>query len=184
MPEATSTIWIALLRGINVGGHRKVSMANLRSLCLELGFASVSTYIQSGNVVFRAAGTAADVADRLAEGISARFGLDVPVVVRDADQMARVVASNPFLDEDRDPKALHVGFLADPPAADLVDAMPVPPAGPEEFVVRGGEVFLLYPEGVGQSKLTGAYFEGALKTSMTARNWRTVNKLLEMARDA
>jgi uncharacterized protein (DUF1697 family) len=175
--------WIALLRGINVGGHNKIPMAELRKACGEIGFADVATYIQSGNVVFRAQGSAKQVAEKLRAVIAERFGCDVPVVLRTVGELERVAGANPFLDQGADVSRLHVGFLLDEPAQSRVSGMPAQPPGPEEFRVVGADVYLHYPEGMGTSKLTTAYFDRALGTTMTARNWRTVNKLVEMGRD-
>jgi len=178
------TTWVALLRGVNVGGHNRVPMAELRKACASLGFASVATYIQSGNVVFRADGKADDVADMLRKAIAQRFDCDVPVVLRTADDLERVLAENPLAGAGEDPAGVHVGFLAEPASEDAVAAMPPKPPGREVFHVDGGEVYLLYPDGMGRSKLTTAYFDRALGTTMTVRNWRTVRKLAEMAREA
>jgi uncharacterized protein (DUF1697 family) len=177
------TTWVALLRGVNVGGHNKVPMAELRKVCASLGFVSVATYIQSGNAVFRADASAREIADELRTAIAERFGCDVPIVVRTSADLDRVLAGNPFGGTGEDTPGLHVGFLAEPASAEAVAAMPPKPPGPELFHVEGGEVYLLYPEGMGRSKLTTAYFDRALGTSMTVRNWRTVAKLAEMARD-
>jgi uncharacterized protein (DUF1697 family) len=178
------TTWVALLRGVNVGGHNKVPMAELRKVCASLGFASVATYIQSGNLVFRAGGEADDIAGRLRSAIAERFGCDVPVVLRTATDLERALAGNPFARAGEDAPGLHVGFLAEPASAETVAAMPPKPPGREVFHVDGGEVYLLYPDGMGRSKLTTAYFDRALDTTMTVRNCRTVTRLAEMARDA
>jgi uncharacterized protein (DUF1697 family) len=174
--------WIALLRGINVGGHNKIPMAELRTECEDLGFEDVATYIQSGNVVFRAAGGAHAVAEKLRQAIAARFGCEVPVVLRTVEALERVAGTNPFLEEGADPSRLHVGFLLEKPAPARLADLPAQPPGPEELRVVGAEVFLHYPEGMGTSKLTTAWLDRALGTTMTARNWRTVNKLVEMGR--
>lgn len=178
------TTWVALLRGVNVGGHNKVPMAELRNVCASLGFVSVATYIQSGNVVFRADGDARELARRLRDAIADRFEWDVPVVLRTADELDRVLAGSPFVEAGEDASKLHVGFLAEAPSEETVAAMPLKPPGREEFRVIGREVFLLYPDGMGRSKLTTAYFDRALGTTMTVRNWRTVTKLAEMAHGA
>lgn len=177
------TTWVALLRGINVGGHAPVPMAELRELCVELGFEEVRTYIQSGNVVFRSDGDRERVRQRLVRGIQERFGHQVPVVARTADELEEVVDTHPFAREGHDEKTLHVGFLEVAPGPAVVAALPEAPPGPERFRVQGAHVHLHYPEGVGRSKLTGAWFERGLGTRMTMRNWRTVNRLLGMARE-
>ncbi len=175
--------WIALLRGVNVGGHNKVPMAELRKACTEVGFADVGTYIQSGNVVFRAEEGADQVAGTLRALMAERFGCDVPVVLRTVEALERVVAANPFLEEGADVARLHVGFLLDKPTRARVSGMPPQPPGPEEFRVVDAEVYLHYPEGMASTKLTTAYFDRALGTTMTARNWRTVNRIVDMGRE-
>lgn len=175
--------WIALLRGINVGGHNKIPMAELRKACADLGFEDVATYIQSGNAVFRAGESAATVAAKLREAIAERFGCDVPVVLRTVRDLERVAGANPFLAEGADIARLAVGFLLDEPAPSRLDDLPPQPPGPEEFRLVGGEVYLHYPDGMGKSKLTTAWFDRALGTTMTARNWRTVNKLVDIGRE-
>jgi uncharacterized protein (DUF1697 family) len=176
--------WIALLRGVNVGGHNKVAMAELRALCASLGWEDPATYIQSGNVVFRASGSANVLAPELEAGLRRRFDLDVPVILKRVDDLERVVASNPFLEGgDADPSRLHVGFMARAPEPDVLAAIPDQPAGREELRVAGAHVFLHYPDGVGRSKLTTAWLDRAMGTPVTVRSWRTVNRLVEMARD-
>lgn len=177
--------YAALLRGINVGGHNKVAMADLRALCGELGLGDVTTYIQSGNVVFSSARTDAGVlAGELEGAIAGAFGFGVPVVVRSAADLDAVAASNPFVRRGRDPSVLSVGFLSDLPAPDAVralraDPLASPPGG-DEFELVGQEVFLHHPNGYGRSKLTNSYFDRRLGTMMTVRNWRTVVTLGEM----
>jgi uncharacterized protein (DUF1697 family) len=175
--------WIALLRGINVGGHKKIPMAALREACTDIGFADVTTYIQSGNVVFRAEGSGDDIARSLRSVIGERFDCDVPVVLRTVQEMERVAGANPFLEEGADAVKLHVGFLLDEPDEDRVAELPAKPPGPEAYRVVGADVYLHYPAGMGKSKLTTAWFDRALGTRMTVRNWRTVNKLVAMARE-
>jgi uncharacterized protein (DUF1697 family) len=161
---------VALLRGINVGGKNKVAMADLRELFVGLGGTDVETYIQSGNVVFAGVLDPAEIEAAVREG----FGLDLRVIVRTHDELARAVAGNPF--PDADPKALHVGFLAgDPPDVELE----LEPFHPEDAVVRGRELYLHLPNGVGRSKLP-AYVDRQLRTPTTVRNWRTVATLLDL----
>jgi uncharacterized protein (DUF1697 family) len=174
--------WIALLRGINVGGHNKVPMAELREACGQAGFRDVATYIQSGNVVLRAEGPAGAVAARLRTLVAERFDCDVPVVLRSSGALEKVASSNPFLGQEVDEKELHVGFLLEEPSASRLADLPDQPPGPETFRVAGADVYLHYPRGIGGSKLTTAWLDRAFGTTITVRNWRTVNKLVEMGR--
>lgn len=173
---------IALMRGINVGGKNKLPMQELAAIFEEAGCVSVRTYIQSGNVVFEAD---QELVDELAEDvprrIQGRFGLLVPVVLRTADALRRIVARNPFVGEDTDPKHLHVGFLAEAPGAEAVASLDPVRSNVDSFAVLDAEVYLHVPGGMGRTKLTTDWFDRRLGTVMTVRNWRTVNALVEMA---
>jgi uncharacterized protein (DUF1697 family) len=167
------TTYVALLRAVNVGGTGRLSMADLRRLCEDCGFCDVATYIQSGNVVFRSRLGPAAAQARLAKGVAARMGKPHGVILRTAAEMAAVAAANPF------PKALPnrviaFFFVEAAPSRDAVDDV-VPPAG-EELVLRGRELFVHYPEGMGRSRLRIPFAKEA-----TGRNLATVRKLAEMA---
>lgn len=175
-------IHVALLRGINVGGKNKLPMTDLRELFERAGCDAVRTYIQSGNVVFRATPA---LARRLPTGIAVavadRFGYRVPVVIRSADELSRVARSNPFLARGIAPGLLHVAFLADKPAPARVRTLDPERSPPDEFVVRGRQVYLCCPNGMAKTKLTSAYLDSRLATTSTVRNWKTVLKLCELA---
>jgi uncharacterized protein (DUF1697 family) len=181
--RGTSGAHAALLRGINVGGKNMLPMRDLAQMFAAAGCGDVRTYIQSGNVVFTAP---ADVVARLAADIAKRietgFGIRVPVVLRSADELARVAMCNPFLGRDADTDALHVMFLADAPSAGAVAGLDARRSPPDEFAVVGRDVYLRCPNGVAKTKLTNAYFDSKLGTTSTARNWRTVQKLVELTR--
>jgi uncharacterized protein (DUF1697 family) len=172
---------VALLRGINVGGHNKVSMKDLAAMFAEARCEDVQTYIQSGNVVFRAGPKlCAKVAAAVSSLIEQRLGLQVPVIVRTLEQMTAVAANNPFLLAGAPIDHLHVMFLADAPAQERIDLLDPQRSPPGEFLVRGQEIYLSLPAGAGQTKLTNQYFDSKLATIGTGRNWRTVTKLLEL----
>jgi len=172
--------YVALLRGVNVGGHNAVKMPALKSLCDALGYTDVVTYIQSGNVVFRSAARSAAAVERaLASGIEKEFGLKVAVLVRTKDELARVARGNPF--PKAEPNRLHVAFLDAKPTAARARALEAFAAGPDEVRVRGREVYLHTPRGYGNSKLSGPFIEKQLQVAATARNWNTVEKLLALA---
>jgi len=174
--------YVALLRGINLGGKNMLPMKDLAAMFSAAGCADVSTYIQSGNVVFNAAaGVAAKVPAAIARAIVARFGFRVPVVMRSAGELHDVVHANPFLAAGRSPDILHVAFLADRPSAAAISALDASRSPPDELEARGREVYLCLPNGVARSKLTNAYFDKTLATTSTMRNWRTALKLLELA---
>lgn len=171
---------IALIRGINVGGRNKVPMRTLRSLFTSLGHQDVRTYVASGNVVFTAnPNTDDDLAAAIADAIAVEFNLNVSVVLRTPDELADAAQRNPFASED-DPAKVHVAFLRDVAADEHVGELDPDRSPPDEFVVDGREIFIHYPNGAGRSKLTIDYFERRLGTSGTARNFRTVTKLLDM----
>jgi len=171
---------VALLRGINVGGKHSVPMTELAALFTKCGCSEVTTYIQSGNVVFCTSKKldAATIAAR----IEMNFGFPVPVILRTADEMEAVVRRNPFPKADPDKERLHVSFLVSAPTAAQIASLDPNRSPGDTFKVLGREIYLLLPNGAGNSKLTNAYFDSKLKTTSTARNWRTVLKLLEMAR--
>lgn len=174
--------FVALLRGINVGGKQTVPMEMLTEVFEGAGCGNVRTYIQSGNVVFSApAATVADMAKGISKELGKRLGFEPPVVVRSAKELVGIVKSNPFAEAL--PGTVHVAFLADEPAKKrLADLDPNRSPG-DTFEVRGREVYLHCPNGVARSKLTNAYFDVKLGTVSTARNWRTVEALLAMVQE-
>ena len=177
MPR-TST-YVALLRGINLGARNKVAMVDLRALMEALGAADVTTYLQSGNVVFKSAGRRGELAAVLEEGLRRDLGVDVKVLVRTRRALERVVGGNPFAR--RDVKALHVTFLDGKPQAARVKRLDPRRSEPDEFRIVGQEVYLHCPNGYGRSKLSNAYFEKELGVPATTRNWKTVTALAELA---
>jgi len=177
-----SATYVALFRGINVGGKNMLPMKDLVAMFTATGASDVRSYIQSGNVVF--AGDAA-VAKRapqvVSTAIESRFGFRVPIVVRSSSELAAVARENPFLEAGADVDTLHVGFLADRPSPKNVAALDAKRSPPDSFVVRGREVYLCCPGGMARTKLTNAYFDSKLETTTTMRNWRTVLKLVELS---
>lgn len=173
--------YIALLRGINIGGHHLLPMRELAAILAQLGAREVRTYIQSGNAVFRCPdGHAADLAARLRAAIGERYGFQPHVLILAPDALARAVAGNPFPDAAADPNTLHLGFLAArPDAADLAKLARLKGAS-ERFHLGDGVFYMHLPEGAGRSKLA-AGAEQALGVPMTGRNWKTVCKLLDLA---
>ena len=171
--------YAALLRAVNLGSRNKVSMAALRELVEELGGVDVTTYVQSGNVVFRSPERSAAKVERgLEKRISADFGLDVKVLVRTGRELAKIVAGNPF---DEAPDDVHVAFLGEKPSAARVRELDPEFGLPDEFHVAGREVYARYPKGYGRTKINNAWFEKQLGVAATTRNWRTVTKLAELA---
>ena len=173
--------FIAMLRGINVGGHAKVPMAELRATFLDLGYGEVRTYIQSGNVVFGAAGSAAQLQSTIEQGLEDRFGLGIKVVLRTKAQLDKAIADNPWAGGRRDDAKLHVTFLGSTPASSRALGLDTQGFLPDEFVVRGREVYVHCPDGYGRTKLNNAFFERALGVTATTRTLRTVTTLAAMA---
>jgi uncharacterized protein (DUF1697 family) len=175
--------YVALLRGVNVGGHR-LPMKDLATIFGDAGCRDVRTYIQSGNVVFRAgAPLVKRVPTVIAAAISRQFGFDAPVIVRSAEEMQAVTRGNPFLRAGCDLSRLHTMFLADAPAKAAVAALDPKRSPPDEFSVKGREIYLHLPNGAGRSKLTNLYFDSKLGTISSLRNWNTVVTLFEMMQD-
>lgn len=169
--------FVALLRGINVGGNRQLPMADLRALCTMAGCERVTTYIQSGNVVFTHPTLAPDALEAALElAIEEATGWAVPVLVRTATELAGIVRDNPF--PGVEPTKLLVGFLRAAPTSDQLTAFDPDGYAPERYVVVGREVYLHLPDGAGRSRLLPAL--PLLRPPATARNWRTVLKLLEL----
>ena len=176
-------VHVALLRGINVGGRRKLPMAELGAIFADAGATGVRTNIQSGNVVFTAPACEAErISAAVSEGVAARFGFRPPVVTRTGEEWARVVGANPFLGADPDIGALHVAFLASGPEAERVARIDPDRSPGDACAVRGREVYLHLPSGVARTKLGSAYLDSTLGTVTTMRNWRTVLAVLEMVR--
>jgi uncharacterized protein (DUF1697 family) len=169
--------FVCLLRGVNVGGRNAMAMSELRALVESLGHSDVSTFIQSGNVIFSA--PADPGAARLEAAIRARFELDVPVVLRTASELQRAVATNPFPAAEQ--AKLHVGFMARRPPAAALAGLDGGPFLPDEFVVQGKEVYLHLPSGMARTKLP-AYLDRRLKLPITYRNRNTLARLCELAR--
>ena len=154
-------------------------MKDLAEIFAKAGCANVRTYIQSGNVLFRATRTIADaLPPRITEQIAKRFGCQVPVVLRTTEQFAAAVRNNPFREVPQE--TLHVYFLAGAPDAARTAQLDPDRSKPDAFIVHGREIYLHLPNGIGRSKLTNAYFDSKLATTSTARNWRTTLKLLEL----
>lgn len=170
-----------MLRGINVGG-KKVPMVELREVYDALKFKNIRTYIQSGNVLFETKKTEeAALSKVLEKKIAARFGFDVPVVIRTAGELASVLKKNPFLKEKNlQEDKLYITFLAEIPAKELLEKIKVPDGSPDRFEIAGKEIYLYCPGGYGETKLSNNFFESKLKVKATTRNWRTSNELMKM----
>ena len=175
---------VALLRAVNVGGTGAVKMAELRAMAQAMGFTDVQTLLQSGNLVFRAPPGKAGALEGLIQAeLARRFGLTTPVIVRSAKAWAALLAANPFPDEAKaDPSHLLVAPLSGTPAAGAEAALRAAIKGRERVQVIGDSVWLVYPDGIGESKLTMAVVEAWLGVTGTARNWNTASKIAALGR--
>jgi uncharacterized protein (DUF1697 family) len=175
----TVPTYVALLRGVNVGGKGQVPMAELRKMFEALGHTDVATYIQSGNVVFTSA-KALKSAAPIEAALTETFGLKSAVVLRTPAELAAVIEHNPYPEAEAVPSALHVTFLPSPPDKAQLAKVDASSFAPEEFTVHGRDVYLHLPDGMGRSKLAPVLTR-RLGPAATARNWNTVKKLLAMS---
>lgn len=175
-------IYIALLRGINVSGQKKIKMADLRAYLEDAGLQDVQTYIQSGNIIFQSEHVdKAELAQRISDKIKEVYGFDVPVLVLTADYLQSVIEQNTYFKAGKDISKLYVTFLAEKPSQEKIDTLEAVDCSPEEFTLHDTHLDFYFPNGYGRSKLNNNFFERKLKVSATTRNWKTVNKLLDMA---
>ena len=173
--------FIALLRGINVGGRAIVPMARLREICAELGWTEVETYINSGNVIFVASGKGPTLEPALEKALKEAFGFVPAVIVRSAAQVNALTAANPLPEaSEAEPNRVLVGLSKDKPKAGAAEAIQAKAAAGETVAEAGGVLWFHYPNGAGTSKLTPALIDRAAGSPLTARNWRTMLKLREM----
>ena len=170
--------YIALLRGINVGGKAKLKMADLKLMMQELGFDDVVTYIQSGNVVFSSK-NGNDLAEKIFKGIKAKFGYVVPVLVKTAAEIEKILKDCPFEKVKRE--SSYFVLLEKPPKKEFVAATEQLKYPDEKFVVTDACVYFYCATGYGKAKLNNNLFEKKLKVAATTRNYRTLTKLVELA---
>lgn len=172
---------IVLLRGINLGSRNRVSMPQLRKVLTEAGFEDVRTYLQSGNVVLTSKASPTRVARTCEKHIADAVGLDVDVVVRTRDELAKVVRRDPLGKVATDPKRYQVSFLSEKLDPAVVRKLREAAVEPEQLVVSGREVYAWHPRGVARSKLWTQLAGRSLGVTATSRNWTTVTSLLELA---
>lgn len=174
--------YVSLLRGVNVGGRCRLTMAELRRTLVEIGFSEVRTYVQSGNVVLAADAGPEEVRSAIEGALRGVLGLaGASALVRTGEEMAEVAASNPFIAGRRDPAALHVTFLDGSWTVEELDEIAARWAGNDLVAPGRGAVYLWCPNGYGRTKLGNSLFERELNVVATTRNWRTVSKLVEMS---
>jgi uncharacterized protein (DUF1697 family) len=176
-------VYVSLLRGINVGPHKRMRMEKLRSSCETLGLKQVKTFIQSGNLIFEAEKASPAALSKKIEGqILTDFGFSVDVISRTRDEMDKIVRSNPLLKEKNiDPSKFHVVFLSELPDAAALTKLESLTLPPDRARCLGREIYFYFPNGVSGSSLWKHPLDRVLSVSATMRNWNTVNKLYEMA---
>lgn len=175
--------YIALLRGINVSGQKKIKMAELRTQLENLGLLSVQTYIQSGNVVFQSPVSSPNaLAKKIIAMILKEYGWEVPVLVLETKHIQAAVGGYPWQEkEDRVPKDIYLTFLEEAPTAEQVKHLASFEFQGEEYVLDGKVLYFFCAKGYGRAKMNNNFFEKKLQVKATTRNWRTTHKLLEMA---
>jgi uncharacterized protein (DUF1697 family) len=172
--------YVALFRGINVGGHNRLPMKDLTAALESVGALDIATYIQSGNAVFRCEETdASSLSDAIKVAIEGRHGFGPRVLVLESEEIERVVGSNLFPEAESEPKTLHAYFLASSPEHPDLDGLEEIKGDRERFVLSDGVFYLHAPDGIGRSKLA-ANAEKLLGVPTTARNWRTISKVMEL----
>jgi uncharacterized protein (DUF1697 family) len=177
--------YIAILRGINVSGHKVIKMEALRTMCEDLGFKNTKTYIQSGNIIFQFRKMKLpELESMLSKKIETVFGFDVPVMVKESEEIHTVLKNNPFLlKRKEDITKLHVTFLNQEPEKTLVDTIKEGSYAADEFILQGTAIYLFCPNGYGNTKLNNTFFENKLKVMATTRNWKTVIELANLAEE-
>lgn len=172
-----------MLRGINVGGHKKVPMARLRAMCETLGFEQVRTFIQSGNIIFEAAGrNTSDLSATIEKKMQAEFGFAASVITRTPEELEQAMQNNPFRKQSEvEPAKVFIAFLSQVPKPEAATKLMALTTPAEQVRQRAREVYLYYRDGMGRAKVNVNVVEKLLSVKATARNWNTVNKLHEMA---
>jgi uncharacterized protein (DUF1697 family) len=170
--------FIALIRGINVGGHKKILMADLKVLFESLGFEQVTTYIQSGNVVFKST-EKVDLANKIAKVIESKYGFNVPVLVKKVSELSKIASKCPFSDEKC--KKSYFILLEESPLRENIELTNGFSNSDEEFYITNDCIYIYYAVGAGKAKMGINFFEKKLKVIATARNYRTMTKLLTLA---
>lgn len=182
--DSSKQTYISMLRGINVGGHRKIKMDDLKILYENLQLENVMTYIQSGNVVFQSnIQSCKALADLISKQIHQQFQLDVPVIVKSLEEFNDLYENNPFVTQNKDTEKLYIIFLSEninEPVIEEINKY----AGDDLFIIYKSAIYLFCTNGYGKTKLTNTFFEKKLKILATTRGWTTVSKLREIAKSS
>jgi uncharacterized protein (DUF1697 family) len=175
--------YITMLRGINVGGQKKLRMAILREIYQSAGFWNIRTYLQSGNVVFETTeGNLSKLTSVIETLIQQTCGYQVEVFIRNPSEFKRILLNNPFLnDQNVEKNKLHVTFLYQIPSAAAWEKLIIPSGIPDEFEQGNQEIYLYCPNGYGRTKISNSFFERKLGVATTTRNWNTVQALYRLS---
>jgi len=177
------TRYISILRGINVGGKRRILMSDLKRLFEDFGFIDITTYIQSGNVIFdcNVKKDNIELANKIEQSIMDSYEFKVPVIVRTINEIKQIKLNNPFLKIDTKIERLHLTFLNEIPNSDKLEKIKSYDFTPDKFEIINKDIYIFCSGKYSDSKLTNKFFENKLKITATTRNWNTVNKLYEIA---
>jgi uncharacterized protein (DUF1697 family) len=181
--KMVSTAFVCLIRGVNVGGNKKLKMDALKALCESIGLTSVKTYLQSGNVVFRSKVNPTLLTKRIEDGIRKTTGFEAKVILRTASELREVIAATPFTTGQRNPSAILVAFLSGEISEDGKALLMKLKIESEELHFGNRELYLHLPNGIAGSKLSNSLTEKKVGVNVTARNWNTVNALLGLAEE-
>lgn len=173
---------IAILRGINVGGKRKILMKDLKVLCEKLEWKNIKTYIQSGNIIFKSTQKNIDLAHKLQQAIAQQYDFEVPVIVMNVEELKTAIDNNPFY-ENTAIEQLHLTFLSTLPNTTDIKQIENTDFTPDAFKIKDKNIFIYCEGKYHKSKLTNNFFEKKLKVIATTRNWKTVLKLKDLAQD-
>lgn len=173
-------LFLSILRGINVSGQKMIRMPDLKALYEDLGFKNVTTYIQSGNVIFENSHSK-NLSEQIDKKIFEKYNFNVPVIIRTADEILEVIKGNSFLKEKNiEPDKLHVTFLEKEPTPEHLTKIKDLNYESDRFYISGKTIYLHCPNGYGKTKLTNTFFENKLKVTATTRNWKTTNEILRI----
>lgn len=177
--------YIALLRGVNVSGQKKIKMADLKLQLENLNFKNIRTYIQSGNVIFESTKTnQEDLANKIKTEIFKHYGFDVPTLVLTSDYLNNILNNNPWIkDKNKSTDKMYFTLLHKIPSDENIEKIIKLSFPPEEFAIDKDVIYFYSPNGYGRAKMNNNYFENKLKVKATTRNWKTLNKILEIAEE-
>lgn len=175
-------VFLSILRGINVSGQKMIKMPDIKALYEELGFKNVSTYIQSGNVIFESKDDK-NLSKKIEAEIKKKYGFEVPVLILKKEELQNIISGNPFLKEKNiDEERMYVTYLAEQPATENLEKIKTIDFSPERFIIKEKAVYLYVPKPAtyGNTKLNNNFFENKLKVKATTRNWKTTNEVFKI----